>query len=85
MERTFVDTSAWFAYANREDPDHRRIRNVLQTFQGRLITSNFIFDETVTLCLYRLGYQVAATVGKVLLDPTVVAMVRLTPEDEQNA
>jgi len=85
MERAFVDTSAWFAYANREDPDHQRIRNVLQTFQGRLLTSNFIFDETVTLCLYRLGRQVAATVGEVLRDPTVVAMLRITPEDEQHA
>jgi predicted nucleic acid-binding protein len=85
MERAFVDTSAWFAYANRQDPDHQRIRNVLRTFQGRLIVSNFIFDETVTLCLYRLGYQVAAAVGEVLLDPTVVAMIRITPEDEQNA
>ena len=36
MERAFVDTSAWFAYANRHDPDHTRIRNVLRTFQGRL-------------------------------------------------
>ena len=41
----------------------------------------FIFDETVTLCLYRLGRQVAATVGEVLRDPTVVAMLRITPED----
>jgi predicted nucleic acid-binding protein len=85
MERAFVDTSAWFAYANREDPDHQRIRTALQTFQGRLITSNFIFDETVTLCLYRLGRQVAATVGEVLRDPTVVAMLRIAPADEQNA
>jgi len=85
MERAFVDTSAWFAYANRHDPDHTRIRHVLRTFQGRLITSNFIFDETVTLCLYRLGYPVAAKVGEVLLDPTVVAMLRITSEDEQNA
>jgi uncharacterized protein len=85
MERAFVDTSAWFAYANRHDPDHTRIRNVLRTFHGRLVTSNFIFDETVTLCLYRLGHQVAATVGKVLLDPTVVDLIRLTPDDEQRA
>jgi predicted nucleic acid-binding protein len=85
MEHAFVDTSAWFAYANRHDPDHTPIRNALQTFQGRLITSNFIFDETVTLCLYRLGHQVAATVGEVLLDPTVVDLIRLTPEDEQRA
>ena len=67
------------------DPDHWRIRIMLQTFQGRLITSTFIFDETVTLCLYRLGRQVAATVGEVLRDPTVVAMLRITPEDEQQA
>ena len=57
---------------------------MLQTFQGWLITSNFIFDETVTLCLYRLGRQVAVTVGEVLRDPTVVAMLRITPDDEQN-
>ena len=85
MERAFVDTSAWFAYANRLDPDHTRIRTVLRTFQGRLVTSNFIFDETVTLCLYRLGHQVAATVGAVLLDPTVVDLLRLTLDDEQRA
>src|SRR2546428_7073901 len=85
MERAFVDTSAWFAYANHQDPDHRRLRTALQTFPGRLITSNFIFDETVTLCLYRLGRQVAATVGEVLRDPTVVALLRITPEDEQHA
>ena len=85
MAHAFVDTSAWFAYVNRLDPDHTRIRSLFQTFQGRLVTSNFIFDETVTLSLYRLGYQVAARVGGVLLDPTVVDLLRLTPNDEHRA
>ena len=85
MEHAFVDTSAWFAYANRRDPDHARIRNVLQAYAGQLITSNFIFDETVTLCLYRLGHQIATKVGEVLLDPTVVNLIRLTPDDEHRA
>ena len=39
----------------------------------------------MTLCLYRLGYRVAATVGEVLLDPTVVDLLRLTPDDEHQA
>jgi predicted nucleic acid-binding protein len=85
MEHAFVDTSAWFAYANRRDPDHARIRNVLQACAGQLITSNFIFDETVTLCLYRLGHQIATRVGEVLLDPTVVNLICLTPDDEHRA
>src|ERR671919_52073 len=85
MAHAFVDTSAWFAYVNRLDADHTRFRRVLQTFQRRLVTSNFGFDETVTLCLYRLGYRVAAVVGEVLLDPTVVDLLRLTPDDEHRA
>ena len=36
----------------------------------------------MTLCLYRLGYRVATTVGEVLLDPTVVDLLRLIPDDE---
>lgn len=85
MAHAFVDTSAWFAYVNRLDANHTCIRSVFQTFQGRLVTSNFSFDETVILCLYRLGYSVAAIVGEVLRDPTVVDLLRLTPEDEHRA
>ena len=85
MAHAFVDTSAWFAYVNRLDADHTRIRSLFQTFQGRLVTSNFIFDEIVTFCLYRLGYRIAAMVGEVLLDPIMVDLLRLTPEDEHRA
>lgn len=85
MERLFVDTSAWFAYANRKDPDHTPVRKVFKSFDGRLATSNFVFDETVSLCLYRLGHSVAQTVGSVLLASDVVDLIRVTPEDEQAA
>ena len=85
MAYAFDDISAWFAYVNRLDPDHTRIRSLFQTFQGRLVTSNFNFDETVTLCLYRLGYRVVATVGEILLDPTAVDLLRLSPEDKHKA
>ena len=68
MERLSVDTSAWFAYANRKDPDHNVVRKVFREFEGRLTTSNFIFDETISLCLYRLGHDAARKVGSVLPD-----------------
>ena len=57
MERLFIDTSAWFAFANRKDPEHTRVCETLRAFPGRLVTSNFIFDETISLCLYRLGHE----------------------------
>jgi predicted nucleic acid-binding protein len=81
MTHAFVDTSAWFAYVNRLDANHTRIRRVLQTFQGPLVTSNFSFDETVILCLYRLGYRVAAMVGEVLFDPAVADLLCAHPRE----
>jgi hypothetical protein len=85
MAHAFVGTSAWFAYVNLLDPDHTFIRSLSQTFQGRLVTSNFSFDETESWCLYRLGDRVAAMVGEVRRDPTVVDLLRLTPDDEHRA
>lgn len=85
MQRLFVDASAWLALVNRADADHDRVRSVLRSFEGRLVTSNFVFDETVTLCRYRLGHAVAATVGDTLLDPDTVDLVRVTSADERTA
>ena len=55
----FVDTSAWFALADRDDRYHadatRRIR--LLAGQGRpLVTTNFVVSETYTLARRRLGF-----------------------------
>ena len=83
--RLFVDTSAWFALANRRDPDHRGAREVLANFRGRLVTSNFIFDETVTLCLYRLGRDAALRVGDELRSGALADVVRTTRDDETRA
>lgn len=85
MQRLFVDTSAWFAFTNRADPDHKAIAASLDAFKGRLVTSNFVFDETVTLCLYRLGHAAAEHVGRVLRDSSQVDLIRVTPEDEAAA
>lgn len=85
MERLFVDTSAWIAYTNRADPDHQQVKAWFASFEGRLVTSNAIFSETVTLCLYRLGHHVAAQVGEVLREPGTVDLVRLSNEDEEQA
>jgi predicted nucleic acid-binding protein len=84
-EFLFVDTSAWFAFANRADPDHDSIRALLTSFEGHLATSNFILDETVTLVLYRLGHHIATRVGDTLLDSNVVHLVRATADDETRA
>jgi len=85
MERIFVDTSAWLSYANRNDADHRRVKRALTGFPGRLVTSNFVFDETVTLCGSRLGHAFALLVGDTLQDVDTVDLVRVSVDDEARA
>lgn len=85
MERLFVDTSAWFAYVNRKDPQHKNVSDIFRSSSARLITSNYIFAEIISLCLYRLGHNASRIVGSVLMDPDEVEMVRVTIEDERAA
>lgn len=85
MKRYFVDTSAWFALVNARDRDHHQVVELVRDLDGRLVTSNYIFDEIVTLCRTRLGHDVAAQVGVALLDVDTADLVRVTVEDEHNA
>ena len=86
MERLFVDTGAWYAYANRKDRDHARVAATLRPWKGRVVTSGFVFDEVVTLCLARgLGHAMATRIGGLLRTPSVVDLVHVTPEDERAA
>lgn len=84
MTLVFVDTSAWFAFVNRADPDHDAVRRAIES-SDRLVTSDGVFDETVTLCLYRLGHETAVKVGETLRNPRVVDLVRGEPADETAA
>ena len=51
MARThvFVDTGAWFSFVNARDPDHSRVEAYLNSTEGHLVTSSYVFDETITL------------------------------------
>lgn len=85
MESLFVDTSAWYAFLSKSDRDHAAVARFLHEFEGRLLTSNYIFDEAITLCRRRLGFVMAGTLGTALLDSSVVEMIYLTPEDQAEA
>lgn len=84
MQRVFVDTSAWYAYVNRRDPDHAAVVRVLRRRDLRLLTSTNAFDETVTLTR-RLGHGVSRRVGEVLRDAAAVELIRVSAADEEEA
>jgi predicted nucleic acid-binding protein len=81
MEIIFVDTSAWYALANEKDANHLLAREFLAE-NRRLVTTNFIIDETITLTLIRAGYRYALSVGEQLLNGQLASIVWVTRDDQ---
>lgn len=58
----FVDTSAWYALADRADANHDQAQNVFSRLCANgdeLITHNYIIVESAALMQHRLGFDVA--------------------------
>ena len=85
MNRLFVDTSAWFAFFYRADPEHAATSDVLLQWEGRLLTTDYIFDELVTLLRYRLSHSAALTAGRALRKGDMSRLVVVEPADLDEA
>jgi len=59
MKKILIDTSAWVAISDSRDGSHKSaLAFVQQLVKGyRLITTNYVLDETYTLLLMNAGYQ----------------------------
>ncbi len=81
MDRLFVDTSAWYAFLNRRDPSHAAVAEVLRAWEGRLLLTDYVFDELVTLVRARVGHDLAVRAGQELRSGNLAALVALEPRD----
>lgn len=84
-----VDTSAWFAVSDPSDGNHRRAlrehRELLGGKRGRLLTTDFILDETLTLTFRRLGLEAARAFSNGIERSRSVQTVWITPAHYQAA
>ena len=77
----FVDTSAWFAYFVRRDPDHPAAVQWIRANRLPLLTTDFILDELFTLLKLRESHVVAVTAGDTLLHKGVTRVERVSEGD----
>lgn len=85
MRLAFVDTSAWFSFFVAGDPDHRVVAGTLPEWEGRLLTTDYVFDELVTLLRYRTSHNDALKVGNALRDGSLARLIPLQPQDLDQA
>lgn len=72
----FADTGAFLAYRNKKDRYHeialKLFRDALRGKYGQIYTSDYIYDEALTLALVRTNnIDVAMDIAEVILSPRI--------------
>jgi len=88
VRKVFIDTSAFVALRNRSEREHaaaRRVFRELLSERVSLLTSNFVFSETYTALLVRVGRGEAIRWGRAFRAGEAVELVRVDEEMEEEA
>lgn len=88
MRSVFVDTSAFVALRNASEAEHERARATLSELLSEgaaLFTSNYVFAETYTALLVRVGRGEAIEWGRRFRASGAIELVRLEREVEEDA
>jgi predicted nucleic acid-binding protein len=88
MKSAFVDTSAFVALRNRSEAEHERARAALAKLIDdgvTLFTSNYVFAETYTALLVRVGRGEAIEWGRRFRAGEAIELVRVESDVEDEA
>jgi predicted nucleic acid-binding protein len=88
MRSIFVDTSAFVALRNEDEAEHERARKTLAELLAAgatLFTSNYVFAETYTALMVRVGREEAIEWGRRFRASGAIDLVRLDEEIESDA
>jgi uncharacterized protein len=88
MRSVFVDTSAFVALRNESEAEHERARAALSALLAEgatLYTSNYVFAETYTALMVRVGREEAIRWGSRFRAGGAIDLVRLDEEVEEQA
>lgn len=79
-----IDTSAWYAYFNKKDPQHHNITSIFQD-DNIFCTSNLVFLETVALMQKRVGKKASLKASSILLNEKIVNFIILDKEQMEKS
>jgi predicted nucleic acid-binding protein len=81
--KLFVDTSAWLALNDRKDQYHAAAVEKfarIRLEQVKLVTSDYVVDESLTLIRMRTFHQAAIAFGDALLKSSVAGLVTISDD-----
>jgi predicted nucleic acid-binding protein len=83
METLFANASFFVAYHNLKDVNHQAARDLVQEFEGRsvlMVTTDYIFDEVMTVLLVKGSKDLAIRAGRAILQDPTIEILRIDEE-----
>lgn len=80
INRVFVDTSAFVALYDKADDRHLesiRVFKEIKSKRIRIVVTDYILSESITIAMARGGHRTAVTVGEFILGSQVVDLIWL--------
>jgi predicted nucleic acid-binding protein len=78
--RVFADTSGWVSIVDKSDKYHFEVAKTFREFQEkriRILTSDYVLDESVTHLLNATGHRSAVDFGRWILQSAQVEVARV--------
>ncbi len=85
MKPVFVDTGGWFAALARRDQDHAAAADFLKRWRGKLVTTDYVLDETLTLIQARINHATAVEFLDAIERSNTLDLVFVAPDDYYKA
>lgn len=76
----FIDSSVFVAYGNMDDLHHNKSKKIIEDIAskkyGEIFTSDYVFDESVTVALVRTkDLDKAVKLGKLILESEITLLI----------
>jgi hypothetical protein len=82
----FADTSAFIAHHSRRDQNHATASQIWRMLDRTpLVTTNHVFEETLTLLGRRIGCPAAAEIADLILESTSIDILYTSRELDHDA
>jgi predicted nucleic acid-binding protein len=81
----FVDTSGWYAAYAPTDPRHEEVKPLIDEARTRLITTDDVLSESLTLLRVHKEHQRGLLLGADLMAQASAELIHVTSEDVRRA
>ncbi len=81
----FVDTSGWYAAYVPTDPHHSQVKPLIDNADSRLVTTDHVLSESLTLLRVRNEYPRSLLLGAYLMSWTSTELIHVTTHDIEQA